>query len=192
MLSGPSLGTTALGGLERPKRPLLTTAHFWPCNAGWKTESDGPFLKAVVVSLCFTTSGCREGGLVCPLGWKKMENHCCFPERQGCLTTQDLELAGCQSHSLAAEFLSMVLCRCSWEHAGQEVMRQQGTSHEVLGLPGNSSPGSTLSPLRGTHTALGLDHSHGFNYVSMLANRSPTSPPPLGCLMRISKTTCPK
>lgn len=34
-----------------------------------------------------------------PVGWKKMENHCCFQEHQGCLTTQDLELAGCQTRS---------------------------------------------------------------------------------------------
>ena len=45
---GAQLGTTALGGQERPERPLLPTAHFWPGNAGRETANADHFLKAVV------------------------------------------------------------------------------------------------------------------------------------------------
>lgn len=65
VLTGTQLGTTALGGQERLERPLLSTAHFWPGNAGWEMENADHFLKAVVgpFGSLFQASG-RESWLV--------------------------------------------------------------------------------------------------------------------------------
>lgn len=50
--------------------------------------------------LVYCASGV-QGVLVCPLGWKRWRSTAAFRrEHRGCLTTQDLEPAGCQTHLL--------------------------------------------------------------------------------------------
>ena len=110
--------------LGRPGKARETTSAHCTLLARqcWQGESKcRPFSEGSGETLWFTISGCREGVLICPLGWKKMDKHCCFPEHQGCLTTQDLELAGCQTHSL--QLLSSRVWNCADTVGGRQAKR---------------------------------------------------------------------
>ena len=133
-----------MGGHERPERPLLPTAHFWPGSAGRETANADHFLKAVVRPFGLLLQGAGRGpGL--SFGLEKDGEALLFSRAPGLFDHPGPGASWLSNpFSSAAELLSVALCRHSWGQAGQEVMRWQGTSHQALllawrqGCPGTA------------------------------------------------------
>lgn len=99
-----------------------------------------------------------------------MENHCCFPEHQGCLTTQDLKRADCQTQCprlLGPECGPVHMQLGAGRRRSNEVAGDEPSSpgaRLASGLPGKGSLGcpqpsgrSSLSPWAGSRPGLQLN-----------------------------------